>query len=44
MKSDTPSKAMSAPWGNTRIPKKELILGDIFMSQITGLEDKEEDK
>ena len=44
MKSDTHSKAMSAPLGNTRIPKTELILCDIFVSQITGLEHEEEDK
>ena len=44
MKSDTPSRAMPAPLGNTRIPKRKLILGVIFLPQIPGSEHEEEDK
>ena len=43
MKSDTPSKAMSAPRG-IQGSQRQPVLSDIFVSQITSLEHEEEDK
>ena len=44
MESDTPSTAMPAPLGNTKIPERKVTHSVAFLLHFTGSEHEKEDK